>query len=94
MSYLTRALLRLELGEERGALADAARLQAVSEESARFVRDYARLLLPEWGFAPARDRPDTQGRWKGFPTSRSSRSRPSATRCRSTPPASRCCARR
>ncbi len=67
MSYLTRALLRLELGDERGALADAARLQPVSEESARFVRDYARLLLPEWGFWPARDRPTEQGPVEGFP---------------------------
>jgi antitoxin component YwqK of YwqJK toxin-antitoxin module len=66
MSYLTRALLRLELGEERGALADAARLQAVSEESARFVRDYARLLLPEWAFWPARDKQEPQ-ELEGFP---------------------------
>jgi antitoxin component YwqK of YwqJK toxin-antitoxin module len=68
MSYLTRALLRLELGDERGALADAARLQPVSEESARFVRDYARLLLPEWGFQPAREPPGSpQGPLEGFP---------------------------
>ena len=53
MTYLTRSLLRLELGDEQGALADAARLQSVSEESARFVRDYARLLLPEWSFPPS-----------------------------------------
>jgi hypothetical protein len=67
MTYLTRALLRLELGEERGALADAARLQPVSEESARFVRDYARLLLPEWGFWPARERQTAQEPLEGFP---------------------------
>jgi hypothetical protein len=67
MTYLTRALLRLELGEERGALADAARLQPVSEESARFVRDYARLLLPEWGFAPAAERFAADGPVEGFP---------------------------
>jgi hypothetical protein len=67
MSFLTRALLRLELGDERGALADAARLQSVSEESAKFVRDYARLLLPEWGFWPARERHPAAGPLEGFP---------------------------
>ena len=69
MTYLTRALLRLELGDERGALADAARLQPVSEESANFVRDYARLLLPEWAFWPARERlaAGAEGSLEGFP---------------------------
>lgn len=55
MSYLTRSLLRLELGDDRGALADADRAGAASPESRQFVRDYARLLLPEWSFAPARE---------------------------------------
>jgi hypothetical protein len=54
LNYLTRALLRLELGDERGALADADRAGAASPESRQFVRDYARLLLPEWGFSPSR----------------------------------------
>jgi hypothetical protein len=55
MNYLTRSLLRLELGDDRGALSDADRAGAASPESRQFVRDYARLLLPEWGFAPARE---------------------------------------
>jgi hypothetical protein len=66
MTYLTRALLRLELGEEQAALADAARLQLVSEESARFVRDYARVLLPVWGFWPHREKL-AEAPLEGFP---------------------------
>ena len=65
MTYLTRALLRLELGDDRGALADADRLAQSSPDSRRFVREYARLLLPEWGFWPARER--HEGEVEGIP---------------------------
>jgi hypothetical protein len=65
MTYLTRALLRLELGDDRGALADADRLEKASPESRRFVREYAKLLLPEWGFWPARER--HEGQVEGIP---------------------------
>ena len=54
-AHLTRALARLELGDARGALADAARLQAASAETAQFLRDYAQVLFPEWTFWPARE---------------------------------------
>lgn len=65
MTYLTRALLRLELGDDRGALADADRLAQASPDSRRFVREYARLLLPEWGFWPVRER--HEGQVEGIP---------------------------
>ena len=65
MTYLTRALLRLELGDDRGALADADRLAQASPDSRRFVREYARLLLPEWAFWPARER--LEGEVEGIP---------------------------
>jgi tetratricopeptide (TPR) repeat protein len=65
MTYLTRALLRLELGDDRGALADADRLAQASPDSRRFVREYARLLLPEWAFWPARER--FEGEVEGIP---------------------------
>jgi hypothetical protein len=65
MTYLTRALLRLELGDDRGALADADRLAQTSPDSRRFVREYARLLLPEWAFWPARER--HEGEVEGIP---------------------------
>jgi hypothetical protein len=65
MTYLTRALLRLELGDDRGALQDADRLAQASPDSRRFVREYARLLLPEWAFWPARER--FEGEVEGIP---------------------------
>ena len=65
MTYLTRALLRLELGDDRGALADADRLAQSSPDSRRFVREYAKLLLPEWGFWPTRER--HEGQVEGIP---------------------------
>lgn len=58
-SYLTRALVRLDLGDPAGALADAARLAEESPEATEFVRTYARLLFPEtWDFAPTASPPD------------------------------------
>jgi antitoxin component YwqK of YwqJK toxin-antitoxin module len=65
MAYLTRALVRLELGDPRGALADAARVAVESAQTAEFVRDYTRLLFPEWGFWPARER--LEGTFEGIP---------------------------
>jgi hypothetical protein len=54
--YLTRALARVELGEDAGALADAREIEPVSAESAAFVRLYVRTLFPEWAFWPAGER--------------------------------------
>jgi hypothetical protein len=59
MSHLTRALVRLELGDPAGALADGERVAAESPESAEFVRAYVRLLFPPtWEFWPAAATPD------------------------------------
>jgi hypothetical protein len=65
MTYLTRALIRLDLGDQPGMLADAERVAGESEEAAQFVRDYARLLFPEWGFSPLREHPE--GEIEGMP---------------------------
>jgi hypothetical protein len=51
--YLTRALARLELADDRGALNDAARLQDVSPETADFLRGFTQVLFPKWEFWPA-----------------------------------------
>jgi hypothetical protein len=53
MAHLTRALVRLELGDRDGALADADAIAPVSEEAATFLRDYVRVLFPAWTFWPA-----------------------------------------
>ena len=53
--FLTRALALIELGDDRGALVDADRLQEISAESADFLRDYARALYPTWAFWPAQE---------------------------------------
>jgi hypothetical protein len=58
-AYLTRALARIDVGEDGGALADARTIEPISEESAAFVRLYVKTLFPpEWGFWPARERFD------------------------------------
>ena len=49
------------------------------------MREYARLLLPEWGFWPARER--HEGEVEGIPDAPSSRWPRSAGRSRSMPPA-------
>ncbi len=59
LTYVTRGLIRVELGDERGALVDAAYLDTESQESAAFIRDYVRLLFPEFSFWPDREVPST-----------------------------------
>jgi len=58
MTHLTRALIRLELGDREGALDDAARAAPESEAAARFVQDFVRVHFPEFGFWPARELPE------------------------------------
>jgi antitoxin component YwqK of YwqJK toxin-antitoxin module len=52
MTHLTRALIRLELGDPDGAISDAAAIEPESEAGARFIRDSARLYYPEFRFRP------------------------------------------
>ena len=52
MTYLTRALIRCELGDGAGARADADRVDAESPEAAAFVRTFADLVFPRWVFSP------------------------------------------
>lgn len=52
MPYVTRALVRVELGDREGALADAARLPAQAEESIAFLRDYTRVIFTSFPFRP------------------------------------------
>ncbi|XXX74384.1 hypothetical protein WMF30_42735 [Sorangium sp. So ce134] len=50
---ITRALLRLELGDTRGALEDAARIEPESPAVAEHLRTVARVLFAELPFWPA-----------------------------------------
>ncbi len=59
MTYLTRALVRIEFGDPEGARADAERVAGESEDTAQFLRDYVRLLFPEWTFWPGRETPES-----------------------------------
>ncbi len=52
MTYLTRALIRIEMGDEAGARADADRVKIQSPESAAFVTGFADLVFPVWRFEP------------------------------------------
>ena len=60
MVYLTRGLIRLELGDAAGARADADRVAEASTEAADFLREYTRVLFPAWEFWPAREAPASQ----------------------------------
>ncbi|WP_437275411.1 hypothetical protein WME90_29735 [Sorangium sp. So ce375] len=51
---VTRALLRLELGETRGVLEDADRVEPDAPAVAEHLRTFVRLLYPEFAFWPAR----------------------------------------
>jgi hypothetical protein len=55
IGFFTRALARIELGDDGGTLADARRLEPASPDSAQFLRSYLRTLYPEWGFWPAHE---------------------------------------
>jgi hypothetical protein len=57
MTYMTRALMRIELGDPDGARADADRVEPESEEAATFLRTYCRLLFPTFDFWPRREPP-------------------------------------
>ncbi|WP_437630339.1 toxin-antitoxin system YwqK family antitoxin [Sorangium sp. So ce854] len=52
---ITRALLRIELGDTRGALEDADRIAPEAPAAAAHVRTSVRLLFPEFAFWPARE---------------------------------------
>lgn len=53
ITYLTRGLVRLELGDVAGVREDAERLAAVSPGGAEFLRDALRVYFPNFGFWPA-----------------------------------------
>ena len=55
-AYFARGLVRLELGDLEGVLADAARVAPHSAEAGAALREYARVLFPEWAFWPLRER--------------------------------------
>jgi antitoxin component YwqK of YwqJK toxin-antitoxin module len=57
MAYMTRALIRIELGDLEGAKADAERVAPESPEAADFLRSYLRVLFPTFSFWPAREVP-------------------------------------
>jgi antitoxin component YwqK of YwqJK toxin-antitoxin module len=54
-AFATRALVRLDLGDREGALADADRVGALSSGTAEFLREYARVSFPRFDFWPARE---------------------------------------
>src|SRR5205814_3384045 len=54
--YFARGLVRLELGDAEGVLKDAVVVGRTSPEAAEALRDYGRVLFPEWAFWPARER--------------------------------------
>ncbi|WP_437586336.1 toxin-antitoxin system YwqK family antitoxin [Sorangium sp. So ce1000] len=53
-TYITRALLRLELGDTRGVLEDADRVEPEAAAVAEHLRTFVRLLFPEFAFWPTR----------------------------------------
>lgn len=57
MAYLTRGLIRIELGDPEAAVADAARVAVESPATAQFLRDYARVIFPSFSFWPGREIP-------------------------------------
>jgi len=59
MAYMTRSLVRIELGDSEGARADAERVAQESEDAAHFLRTYLRLMFPVFSFVPAGERPES-----------------------------------
>jgi hypothetical protein len=59
MSYMTRSLVRIELGDLPGAYADTEVVAGDSAEAAEFLRNYTRVLFPKWTFWPARELPQS-----------------------------------
>jgi hypothetical protein len=54
-SIAARALLCIERGDPRSALADAARLETAAAATASFVRELERVAYPRFAFAPSAD---------------------------------------
>src|SRR5690606_17692911 len=54
-ALLARALLRLNIGDRPGALADAERLESRSAVGADYVRELFRVVFPTFAFWPAQD---------------------------------------
>jgi antitoxin component YwqK of YwqJK toxin-antitoxin module len=52
LAHLTRGLVRLELGDVRGVLADAEQIDEVSPAGAEFLRDAVRVYFPRFDFWP------------------------------------------
>jgi antitoxin component YwqK of YwqJK toxin-antitoxin module len=59
MAHMTRALIRVELGDPEGARADADQVEPEAAEAASFLRTYSRLLFPRFDFWPRREPPES-----------------------------------
>jgi antitoxin component YwqK of YwqJK toxin-antitoxin module len=57
--HVTRALIRMSLGDPEGAIEDADRLGETYAEQRTFLHDYTRILFPKFDFWPARARFDS-----------------------------------
>jgi antitoxin component YwqK of YwqJK toxin-antitoxin module len=57
--HVTRALIRLSLGDPGGAMDDADRLGESYADQRQFLRDYTRILFPKFDFWPAKVRFDS-----------------------------------
>jgi antitoxin component YwqK of YwqJK toxin-antitoxin module len=57
--HVTRALIRLSLGDPAGAMQDTEELGESYAEQRQFLRDYARILFPKFDFWPAKARFDS-----------------------------------
>ena len=57
--HVTRALIRVALGDPDGARADAGALSEAYAEQRQFLLDYTRILFPSFDFWPARARFDS-----------------------------------
>ena len=55
MTHLTRALIRVQRGDEAGARADAAAVEAVAPEAADSLLSYLRVMFRPFEFVPARE---------------------------------------
>lgn len=67
MTHLTRALIRFQIGDEAGALADAAIVERESAESADSLRAYVRATFRPYGFWPARQALEPDPALAGLP---------------------------
>jgi antitoxin component YwqK of YwqJK toxin-antitoxin module len=67
MTHLTRALIRFQLGDETGALADAAIVEGESPESADSLRAYLQATFRPYDFWPARQALEPDPTLAGLP---------------------------